>query len=303
VDKNHRPQAATITVDAGYFAAMGIPILRGRSFLSGDRHSTQPVVLINEETVQRYFRTTNPIGMHLRIGDPKDQATQISPLFEIVGVVGSTKSIHYDQIAAQATPEIYVNFRQTPPNPHPVNSDSTELNFVIHTRRGLRASDASLRRAVWAVDPNLPIADMRSLNEMLAEIQTQPRVRAQLFAIFAVFTLFLATIGVYGVMAQSVTQRIREIGVRMAVGADRRAVVLLVLRQAMALALFGIAIGVGIAIVSSRFIRVVLYEVSPVNPVAYGLVCALISFITLLSSVVPARRAASIDPTQALRNE
>lgn len=302
-DKNHTPEATMQSVDAGFFEAMGIPVLRGRNFLSGDRRSTQRVALINEEVARRYFPTTNPLGQHVHFEDSKDQVIQRSSWFEIVGVVGVTKSIHYNQIAAQSSPEIYTNVRQVPFHPFSANWDSTQMNFVIHTKLHTKASEASLQRAVSDVDPNLPIAETRSLDEMLAEIQTQPRVRAQLLAIFACFTLLLAAMGIYGVMAQTVIQRQQEIGIRMAVGADRRGVLVLVLKQAFVLALSGVAIGLVIAIASARLIRAVLYEVSTANPLAYATMCLIIFLITFLASLLPARRAASIDPTQALRTE
>lgn len=303
IDQNHLPQAAPMTIDPGYFAAMGIPLLRGRYFEESDRKNTVPVVIINEELAQRYFRGQNPLGEHIRVGDPKSPDTQTSPWLEIVGIVGNIRSGHYDQIASKALPQLYTDYRQQQIHQSAGNWDYTQTEFIVHSRSGATLSDSSIRGVVWSVDPNLPIGDLKSIDEILASMRTQPRVRAQLLVVFAVLTLLLAAIGIYGVMAQSVTQRYREIGVRMALGADRGRVIQLVIKQALLLTFSGVAIGLLIAVVTVRLIRGMLYGISPNGPGAYFAVTLTIFLVTLFASLLPARRAASIDPSQALRTE
>jgi len=253
--------------------------------------------------VQRYFAGKNPIGEHLRIGDSKDIETQKSPWLEVIGVVASTKSTRYNQIAWEARPEIYTDYRQQQIHQYFVNWDYTTMFFVVRTRPGVALADATVQRAVWSEDPNLPVGTITSLGDMVAGLQTQPRVRARLLTIFAALTLLLAAIGIYGVMAQSVAQRYREIGIRMALGADRRKVLLLVLKEGFSLTLAGVLLGMVVGLVAVRFMKSLLYGVTSSNPAAYLGVMAVVCFVALGASFLPARRAASIDPVRSLRTE
>src|SRR3984885_1567173 len=299
----HLPQAVPVTVGPGYFRAMGISTVAGRGFSDSDVQATRPVALLNEEAVQRYFGGKNPIGEHLRIGDPKDTETQKSPWLEVIGVVASTKSTRYNQIAWEARPEIYTDYRQQHINQYFLNWDYTTMFFVVRTRPGVALADATVQKAVWSEDPNLPVGTIMSLGDMVAGLQTQPRVRARLLTIFAALTLLLAAIGIYGVMAQSVAQRYREIGIRMALGADRRKVLLLVLKQGFSLTLAGVLLGMVVGLVAVRFMKSLLYGVTSSNPAAYLGVMAVVCFVALGASFLPARRAASIDPVRSLRTE
>jgi predicted permease len=301
--QNHLPQAAPMTVDSGYFAAMGIPFLTGRDFEERDHKNTPPVVIINGELAERYFGSKNPLGDHIRIGDPKSPETENSPWFEIVGVVGNIKSGHYDQLASKAFPQLYTDYRQKQIHQSAANWDYTQMEFIVHSPPGVKLSDLSVRRAVWSVDPNLPIGEIKSFDEIVGSMRAHPRVRAQLLSGFAALTLGLAAIGIYGVMAESVTQRYREIGVRIALGADRGRVIRLVLRQALLLTLSGVVAGLLMAVVAVRLLRGMLYGISPSRPGAYIAVAFTIVMVTLLASLLPARRAVSIDLSEALRTE
>jgi ABC-type antimicrobial peptide transport system permease subunit len=152
-------------------------------------------------------------------------------------------------------------------------------------------------------DPNLPVGAIKSLGEMVAGLQTQPRVRARLLSIFAGLALLLAAIGIYGVMAQSVAQRYREIGIRMALGADRRKVLLLVLKQGFSLTFAGVLLGAVLGLIAVRFMKSLLYGITSSSPATYLGVMAIVSFVALVASFIPARRAASIDPVRSLRTE
>jgi ABC-type antimicrobial peptide transport system permease subunit len=152
-------------------------------------------------------------------------------------------------------------------------------------------------------DPNLPVGAIKSLGEMVAGLQTQPRVRARLLSIFAGLALLLAAIGIYGVTAQSVAQRYREIGIRMALGADRRKVLLLVLKQGFSLTFAGVLLGAVLGLIAVRFMKSLLYGITSSSPATYLGVMAIVSFVALVASFIPARRAASIDPVRSLRTE
>ncbi len=249
------PQAVPVTAGPGYFRAMGIATIAGRDFSNSDVQATQPVALINEEAVQRYFPGRNPIREHLRIGDPKDPETQKNPWLEVVGVVASTKSTRYNQIAWEARPEVYTDYRQQQIHQYFENADYITMFFVVRTRPGVTLGDAMIQKAVWNEDPNLPVESIKSVGDLVAGLQAQPRVRADLLSTFAGLALLLAAVGIYGVMAQSVAQRYREIGIRMALGADRRRVLLLVLKQGFTLTLAGVLLGTLLGLVAVRFLK------------------------------------------------
>jgi ABC-type antimicrobial peptide transport system permease subunit len=175
--------------------------------------------------------------------------------------------------------------------------------FVVRTRPDVALGDAIVQKAIWSEDPNLPVGAIKSLGEMVAGLQTQPRIRARLLTVFAGLTLLLAAIGIYGVMAQSVAQRYREIGIRMALGADRQNVLVLVLRQGITLTLAGVLLGTVLGLIAVRFLKSLLYGVTSTNPATYVGVAAVVSLVALVASVLPARRAASIDPVRSLRTE
>lgn len=303
VSEEHLPQAVPVTVGPGFFQAMGIAMIAGRDFSDSDVQATRPVALLNEEAVQRYFAGKNPIGEHLRIGDPKDPETQKNPWLEVVGVVASTKSTRYNQIAWEPLPEVYTDYRQQQFDRSAESSDFTRETFVVRTRPGVSLSDAGIQRVVWSEDPNLPVGQIKSLGEMVSGLQTQPRVRARLLTVFAALTLLLAAIGIYGVMDQSVAQRYREIGIRMALGADRNNVLLLVLKQGLSLTLSGVVLGTILGLVALRFMKSLLYGISANSPATYLGVIAAVCFVSLIASFLPARRAATVDPVRSLRTE
>jgi predicted permease len=299
----HLPQAVPVTAGPGYFQAMGIDTVSGRDFSDSDVGATRPVALLNEEAVQRYFGGKNPIGEHLRIGDPKDPETRKNPWLEVVGVVASTKSTRYNQIAWEARPEVYTDYRQQQIHQYFANFDYTTMFFVVRTRPGVTLGDAIVQKAVWSEDPDLPVGAIKSVGNMVAGLQTQPRVRARLLSVFAGLALLLAAIGIYGVMAQSVAQRYREIGIRMALGADRRKVLFLVLKQGFSLTFAGVLLGTVLGLVAVRFMKSLLYGITSNSPATYFAVVGLVFFVALGASFLPARRAASVDPVRSLRTE
>ena len=302
-NQDHLPQAVPVTVDPGYFDAMGISTVAGRDFSNSDVQATQPVAILNEEAVQRYFGDKNPIGEHLRIGDPKEPETKKNPWLEVIGIVASTRSTRYNQIAWEARPEVYTDFRQQQIHQYAEDWDYTHMFFIVRTRSGMTLNAAAIQKAVWSEDPNLPVGAIKSLGDMVAGLQTQPRIRARLLSVFAALTLLLAAIGIYGVMAQSVAQRYREIGIRIALGADRRNVLLLVLKQGFSLTLAGVLLGTALGMVAVRLIKGLLYGITSSSPATYLGVVSIVSLVALAASFLPARRAASVDPVRSLRTE
>ena len=282
---------------------MGIATVAGRGFADSDVQATRPVAVINEEAVQRYFAGKNPIGEHIRIGDPKDPETQKNPWLEVVGVVASTKSTRYNQIAWEARPEVYTDYQQQQIHQYFANSDYTTMFFIVRTQPGVALGDAAVQKTIWSQDPNLPVGAVKSLGEMVAGLQTQPRIRARLLTVFAGLTLLLAAIGIYGVMAQSVAQRYREIGIRMALGADRQSVLALVLKQGITLTLAGVVLGTVLGLIAVRFMKTLLYGVTSTNPTTYVGVAVVVCLVAVVASFLPARRAASINPVRSLRTE
>ncbi len=175
--------------------------------------------------------------------------------------------------------------------------------FLLRTRPGVALGDAAIQKAVWSEDPDLPVGAIGSVGDLVAALQTQPQVRARLTSVFAGLTLLLAAIGIYGVMAQSVAQRYREIGIRMALGADRRKVVLLILKQGFGLTLAGVLLGTMAGVVAVRFMKSLLYGVTANSPATYLGVVAMVCLVALGASYLPARRAATVDPVRSLRAE
>jgi putative ABC transport system permease protein len=286
-----------------YFAAMQIPILEGRQFLESDNDSSLPVALISREFAKRNFAGVDPIGRKFRTGGP-DELTSPDlkkfPWFTVVGVVGDVK---HDSLESETPIEIYVPFAQ--------HSGGHTLNYRMLMVRSATADPLSitslLRSAVTHVDPDQPIADLQSMDQVVSDSLGSRRVSMSLLITFAGLALILAVIGIYGVMSYSVTQRTQEIGIRMALGADRKEVMLMIARQAFRLVAIGLAIGivlaVGLSFGLSRVLAGQLFGVKATDPVTFAAVAAVLALVALLASGVPAHRATRINPVQALRHE
>jgi len=294
------PSAASLLAGPGYFDALGIPLLHGRAFNPGDRAGAPAVAVINEEFARLAFAGTDPVGRRIRLHHAgEQQATE--PWATVIGVVDTTRSVRYNQVLWDHYPAIYTSMFQADETGRQTRFDAEVLYFYIRGRRGL--DERTISSAVHMVDPNLPVGTVRSTGEIVEELRAQPRLRARLLTAFAIFTLILAGIGVYGVMTQLVEQRRREIGIRMALGAMGANIVGLVVRRALLMAGIGMAAGLLLAVALSRIMRSFLYGVSPMDPLIFGTVIAILVLIALLSSYVPAQRATHIEPTEALRAE
>jgi predicted permease len=272
------------TVSSGYFSVMRIPLLQGRAFTEMDnRRETPHVAIINEALKRRYWRNSNPVGHRLILRDNR---------YEIVGVVGN---VRHDDLTAADVGEIYIPQYQgnTPP----------WTFLAIHSRTSLESLIPAIRNTVKNVAPAHPLYDIRTMQDRVSRSIAPQRFNALALVVFASFALLLATIGIYGVVAFSAERRTKEMGIRMAVGAQPGDILVLVVRQGLALGFLGVVIGVTGALVMSRIIRSMLYGTDAADPLTYLFVSVAFLFIALLASYVPARRAARLDPMVALRWE
>jgi predicted permease len=280
------PSADNRVITPGYLPTMGIPLLRGRAFTEADRAGGPQVAMINQTLAKQYFKDRDPLGQELNLGtgDKPDW-------WRIVGVTGDVKALGQDQ---PTHADIYTDFDQQP---------YSIVAFVLRTGTDPAAMVKTAEQTLWSVDPDLPVFRAISMDALASQTLALRRASSVLISGFAVLALVLASIGIYGVMAWSVAQRTQEIGVRMALGAQRADVLRLVIGLGCQLTLTGVAIGLAGALVSTRLLASLLYKVSAMNPLIFSLTAVLLGTVGLLASYFPARRAASIDPMQALRAE
>jgi putative ABC transport system permease protein len=285
-----QPAMEVRVASADYFSTIGIPIKRGRAFADTDREGTPRVVLLTESAARQYFPGEDPLGKKITLGWGKGPGKPRAG-GEVVGIVGDVKDAGLNE---PNPAEIYLPLRQWP---------VSAMSVVIRTTTPPTALAEAVRKAVYAVDPNLPVANMRTLDQIVSKSISQPRFYMTLLAIFAAVALVLAAIGIFGVLSYGVAQRTREIGIRMALGAQEATVVTLVVRQALMLVLTGVIAGTLAALFLSQTMTKMLFDVAPTDPATFGGVAALLVAIALLASYLPARRAARVDPIVALRTE
>jgi putative ABC transport system permease protein len=283
------PRAAVRIITPGYFRTVQIPLQQGRYFTAGDNLDAPGVVIINEAAAKKYWPNENPINQQLRIHislvDLKSEPRLI------VGVVGNVRS---DGLSELPKPELYIPHAQ-----HPVDA----MTFVVATARDPGSYVPAIRKEIQSMDPELPIWETRSLEEIVGMSVAQRRFTMLLISIFAGVALILGAVGIYGVISYTASMRNREIGLRMAVGAQKRDVVQLFLREGMLLAISGILLGTVGAIALSRVLTSMLFRISPTDPVTIGCVALMLSVIALLACYFPAHRASKIDPVRALHYE
>jgi len=272
-------------VGPGYLQTLGIPLLRGRDLTGRDTTAAPGVVLINQAMVKRFWPDEDPLGKQITL-DGKS-------FFSIVGVVGN---VHQLGQASEASPEFYLSYLQDP-------VDWPYRTLVVRTAADpLKLTDL-VKQAVWSVNKDQPVSNIRTMEQVLARSVAQPRDFMLLIGAFAALALGLAAVGIYGVVSYSVSQRTHEVGVRLALGAERLDVLRLVVGQGMALTGIGLGIGVGGALALTRFLSSFLYGVRPTDPLAFALVAFSLAIVALLACYIPARRAARVDPIVALRHE
>jgi putative ABC transport system permease protein len=280
------PEADNRVADPGYFRAMGLRLIRGRFFDTSDRDSTERVVLINETLARKEWKEGDPVGSYLEI-----LGGQAAERYRIAGVVNDVKHFGLD---TDTHAEIYRPFAQQP---------SSLVSLTIKTRRDPMAVADPVRRAIWRVDAEQPVSYVMAMEQLTAEALAPRRVSTLFVSLFALVVLALSAIGTYGLLASVVSRRTREIGVRMALGADRGRVVRVVLGHALLFVGIGVGVGLVTAIGLVRLMQSVLFGVSATDPLTFVAVPAAIVLTALVSALVPAWRAASIDPAIALRYE
>ncbi len=276
------PHARQEIAGGDYFRAMGIPLVAGRTFTDSDTLTSPPVVVVDEYLVKKYFQNRSPIGAQIGRGGQR--------IFTIVGVVGTINSIDLGQPVTKE--RIYYPETQQAPR---------MMALVLKTALDPQTLVAPVRASVRAIDPEQPIADVRTMDQWIARSLETRRTPMALLAIFGAVALVLSAIGIYGVLAFGVAQRIREFGIRQALGADRRMILALVLTQGLKTAGVGIVIGVAAAVALSRYLQSQLFGVGAHDPVVFAGVTVLLFAVALAACYVPARRATRIDPMAALR--
>jgi predicted permease len=272
-------------ISPAYFQALSIPLKAGRYFTDQDREGTERVAIIDENLARQYWQGENPIGFHIRGGAPGGPAT-------IVGVVGHVR--HSDLAADSGKGVYYYPMWQTP---------APFTQIAIRTSRDPATLAGPIREAVRATDAAQPVAQLKTMEDLVNNSLAPRRFVVQLLSFFAVVSLLMAALGLYGVISYSVAQRTQEIGIRVALGASRRAVLALVVGEGVQLALLGTAIGLGASAASGRWVRSQLFDVSPFDPLTLAVTALVLVGAALLASYVPARRAMRVQPSEALRYE
>ena len=281
-------------VTDGYLETVGERLVRGRTFRATDTMQSQPVALVNEELARRYYTGQDPIGRRMKIGGGGN------PQRPFVTIVGIVKDVRHNGMTAAIKEKFYVPHTQWHvATGNPIRS----MSIVAKTTGDPMALAAAVRAEVRALDPNLPLAQVRSMSEIVATSLSEPRFTSVLFGVFAGLALLLAAIGVYGVLSYLVTLRTREIGIRVAIGAGPRDVLRLVLGRGLALSMGGIVVGLIAAIPLARLVAALLYEVSALDPLTFAAVPLVLSIVALGASALPARRATRVDPVTALKSE
>jgi len=278
-----RPMFNVQTLSPGYVETMRLPLLAGREFTVHD-DAPPTVLMVNQAAVRRFWPKENPIGRHILVG------RQPAPS-EVVGVVGD---VHNTNLAADVQPELYLPFARLP---------WPSMNLLVRTTGDPHTFVAAVRARVLAVDKDQPVTQVLSMEEVLANGATQPRFLTALLGALSAIALVLAIVGIYGVIAYSVTERTREMGIRMALGAAQWDILRLVLRQGLGLALSGIGIGLAASLALTRLMTTLLYHVSTTDPAVFVGGAALFAAVAMLASYLPARRAMHVDPVVALRGE
>jgi predicted permease len=278
----------------GYFRAMKIPLLRGREFSEQDNARTTPVAIVSETLARRFWPDGNPVGARVLVDDNNQGPRPV----EIVGVVGDVKHLSLED---EPTPHVYLPLRQL--HEDGVVWMTNNQYWLIRSGVSPQNLASAVQREIRKVDPDVPASNIKTMEQYLSDSVSPRRFNLWLLTVFAAAALVLATVGIYGVMSYSVAQRTREIGVRMALGAQRRDILRMVVGHGMLLAVSGLAAGLVGALALSRLMGGLLYQVSTTDPATYILLTFFLLLVTLAACLVPARRATKVDPMVALRYE
>jgi putative ABC transport system permease protein len=281
---NRYPKVEYRPISDGYFETLQIPMIRGRTLTSDDLRDNSTAVVINQAMARRFWGEEDPLGKRLTVDAPT--------WLTVVGVVGDVRH----RIDEAAKPTLYA--------PHPTNQRWPNwLTLTVRSHLPANSLVPSLRAEVQRADPNLPVAEVQTIEDILSRKTLQRRLLMAILQIFAIVTLVIAAVGLYGIIAHDVTQRTREIGIRVALGATTRNVLRFFLRQGVVLLVFGLTIGLGGAFALVRLLKGFLYEVDPLDGSTLAFASALLAMIAMIASYIPARHATRVDPMEALRDE
>ncbi len=287
VSVRETPIASNHSVSPDYFRLMGIPLKGGRYFTEHDTSDSTKGVIIDENLARRYWPGESPLGKRIKRGTSQSQA----PWLTIVGLVNSVRQYGLD---SETKPEMYMSYLQTP---------RSTMSVILKTANKPETVTEAVRQEIWRLDKDQPIYSVRTFDQIVSRSLSARHFSTVLLSLFALVALVLAAVGVYGVIAFSVSQRTREIGIRMALGAQRRSIFGLVLRHGIQLAVMGVVIGLAGAFAATRILSTLLYGVSITDPATFLLVPFLLIVVSALACYVPARRASKVDPLIAIRCE
>jgi predicted permease len=288
-DEGTLPAAYLTIADPGYFETLGIPLQRGRAFTADDRVGTPWVAVVNDTLARTYFPNADPLGKRIDLGTAEDEL----PVVEIVGIAADAKN---RGLGVDTAPELFVSLRQA-------NGADNQIFLIARTAVDPESILENVRVEVAAIDPEQPVYSVRTLQDRFADQFAPQRFALVMLAGFAGMALALAAVGIYGVVSHAVTDRTREIGVRMALGAGRGEVVGMIVRQALLPVGIGLLVGLGLAVAMSSAMEGLLYEAQGIEPLTLTAVVAVLAGIAVLASWVPASRASGINPVNALRAE
>ena len=282
--QGQEPVTDVRVITHGYLKTMGVPLLKGRLFNEQDASDAKGRVVINETMALKHWPGEDPIGKRVRIAwDSLED--------EVIGVVGDVRHAGLD---GEIRPMTYWPYARNPYG---------TMTVTVRTAADPNRIVTSIAGLVRQLDPELALANVKTMDEVVSDSVAQRRLTMLLLTIFAGAALLLAAVGIYGVIAYSVTERTQEIGIRMALGAQRGAVLRMVITQALVLAVTGIAVGGGGALLLTRLMEGLLFEVKPADPLTFGVVSGILAAVALLASYIPGRRATQVDPVIALRAE
>ena len=281
------PHGDYASVTPGYFQTLGIKLTRGRGFTEHDKADTAGVAIIDETMARKYWPNEDPIGRRITF-----EGGRKNPLWrEVVGIVGHVKSKTLD---GESRPQYYIPFDQRP---------ESSMFLAVRTENGAASLAPAVRGLISSLDKDLPVYRVTTMEELVAGSMAQRRFSMLLLGTFALIALLLAAVGLYGVIAYSVTQRTHEIGLRMALGAQPGDVFKMVLGQGMMLALIGVAVGLAGAFVLTRLMQSMLFGIEPTDPATFASIAVLLTCVALVACYIPARRATKVDPVVSLRYE
>jgi predicted permease len=286
-------------ISADYFQAMRIPLLQGRYLTEGDSERSQPVAIVNETMARKFWPNQNALGQQFIIGKPMGPEWTEPPRV-IVGIVGDVREL---SLSESAEPEMFVPYGQVPAHLLPLLIREIAPRWAVRVKGNPMSVAAAAKQAILHVDPDVPMAQARSLEEVLSASLGRRRFNTIMLGTFAALALALASVGIYSVLSYSVSRRVHEIGIRMALGADRREVIRMVVKEGMATAAVGITAGLVAAFGLTRLLASMLYGVTPSDPVTFVAGALLLGIVSLLACYVPAHRATKVDPMVALRYE